>query len=190
MADFFEIMDALSPKVIIEVCEIPHSNARGNYLVPGTLAEDYDSFLYVVIHYTTYHYKVTRGKNQLEIYPDLALGIAKNFLDKNGGWKNAVHMALSGSDGGLLTVLNRIAEGFIEEDRHNYFNYIIDNHINMLQFEERVKFMEQFRENVLLNFCPEIQYIPAVQMASPGQFESIIWNYMENLKRYRNLWQY
>ena len=182
---FQNIMQHLHPRVIIEKVELQHDTARGSYRLQSSIARSYAEFEQVIIDYANHHMSIVLG---VTMPPDMLLAKARNFLDSSCGFKEAAYIALSGSNGGLVYVLNQISEGFKQEAKRAYFDYILDSFIDPLSFEEITAVMAELKDR-LGAFSPQpIAYASTAAMAA--DYKAILWNYIDSLTKYKNLWQY
>jgi len=113
-----------------------HYMARENFNLPGIFARNHQEFQLVITSYVQHHYaQVGDG----EINPTRAFGEARRIL--NGefnedrfqeGFDIALLMALEGSQGGLSTILNRIADAIQRHAMTDHTDYIFHHFINPL----------------------------------------------------------
>jgi len=185
MAIYDEIMERLNPKVIISVVDEPHDTARGSYVLRSSIAHSYQEFEGIIVHYTDHHMKMIFGNS---LPNDHLLQKSRNFLESDGSFKNAAFMGLSGTEGGMIQVLNMIAEGFKAEAKKAYFDYILDSFIDPLSFEQVVRVMKELKTRLSSYSSDSFDYISPEAMAA--DYKEIIWKYIDALTRYRNLWQY
>ncbi len=179
------IMSYLHPRVIIAKIDEPHDSARGSYVLGSSMAGSHAEFERIVIDYLDYHMNQTMGGS---LPPEYLLDKARKILNSTGSFENAVFTALSGTEGGLTKVLNDLAEGLKQEARKAYFDYILDAFIDPLSFEEVVEVMSEL-QNCLSGYSPQpFSYISPEAMAE--NYRQILWQYMESLTRYKNLWVY
>jgi hypothetical protein len=137
------------------------------------------------INYLDHHMSHTMGGS---LPADHLLHKARQILDGTGDFENAVFIGLSGTDGGMNNVLNNLCEGLKQEARKAYFDYILDAFIDPLSFEEFVEVMSEL-QNCLSGYSPQpFSFIQPEAMAA--NYRQILWQYMESLSRYRNLWAY
>ncbi len=186
MPRFQDIMQHLHPKVIIEKVELPHDTARAKYALPSSIASSHSEFEKIIINYTDHHMKEVFNGSTLP--PDHLLSKAQNFLERTANLKQSIFTGLSGTDGGMHTVLNNIAEAFKSEAKQAYFVYVIDTFIDPLSFAEVVEVMRDLKGR-LGGYSPQpFAYIQAESMA--GDYKDILWQYINSLGQYKNLWQY
>ncbi len=185
MGRYQDVMRHLHPKVIIEKVELPHDTARGKYSLNSSIAHSYLEFENIMINYLTHHMNEVFGNS---LPPDFLLAKAKKFLEPIGGFKNAVYIGLSGTNGGMINILNNLSDGFKNEAKKAYFDYVIDAFIDPLSFQEVVEVMRELKDKIS-NYSPQsFAYIEPEAMAA--NYEEILWSYIESLSKYKNLWTY
>ncbi|MBT6562762.1 MAG: hypothetical protein HON76_09565 [Candidatus Scalindua sp.] len=186
MSRFQDVMQHLHPKVIIEKVDLPHDTARAKYALPSSIARSHSEFEKIIINYTDHHMKEVFNGNTLP--PDLLLAKAQHYLEFSANLKQSIFTGLSGTDGGMHTVLNNIAEAFKMEAKKAYFVYVIDTFIDPLSFTEVVEVMRDLKGR-LGGYSPQpFAFIQAESMA--GDYQDILWQYISSLGQYKNLWQY
>lgn len=185
MPKFQQIMNHLDPKVVIAKTEIPHDTARGKYVLKSSVVSSYLEFEKVIIDYTAMHMKETMGSS---LPPEFCLDKAKHFLDRSPGFDNSVFIGMSGTDGGMQLILNKICEGFKEEAKRAYFTYIVDTFIDPLAFQDIVQVMRELKAKIGAYSPQSWNYIEPEAMAS--HYREILWSYIDSLTKYKNLWAY
>lgn len=185
MPIFQNLMHHLHPKVIIEKVEQPHDTARGKYVLNSSIVRSYAEFEKEIINYTDHHIKEIYGN---PFPPDLVLGKARNYLENSMNFKNAVFTGMSGTDGGMNNVLNNIADGFKQEAKKAYFQYIIDSFVDPLNFSQVVELMREFKNKLGAYSSQPFSFVEPESMAS--DYESIIWQYIDSLSKHKHLWSY
>jgi hypothetical protein len=178
-------MEHLHPEVILAKTDIPHDSARASVTLRSSRAGSYEEFEALLIAYVSHHTEKIYG---MAYPPDLCLSIARKHLDQAVGFDNAAYIALSGSEGGMHTLLNHISDGFKQEAKQAYYNWILDSFVSPLNFEQIVEVMREFKER-LIGYSPaSMRFISPEQMA--GSYKNILWRHIDSLSRNRNLWDY
>lgn len=186
MSKFTDIMKYLNPKNILEQTEIPSDTARGKYFLTSSIAKSYHEYEKIIIDYLDFHYKEVF--NNASFPPNILRGRADHYLKKTGGLVNSAFIGLSGVSGGMHHILNIISEGVKYEMKRSYFDYVITTYISPLSFDEIVELMREFKSK-LINYSPQsFAYIEPESMAK--DYQSILWNYIEQLTQYKNLWKF
>jgi len=185
MSKYSELMKQLDPRLIIQKTEIPFDNARAQYSMPGSTIRSFKEFEQIVVNYAQHVNVAWVGQS---FPPEYCLDKARKFLDSSIGFDNAVHIGMSGAEGGMPSVLNYITEGFKQEAKQAYFRYTVDQFIDPLSFEQVVGFMAEFKRQ-LGSYSPEsFNYISPEAMAV--NYRDHLWNYINSLTKYKNLWAY
>lgn len=186
MSKYTDIMKYLNPKNIIEHTEAPSDTARGKYSLKSSIAKSYHEYEKIVIDYLDFHYKAVF--NNTSFPPNILRGRADQYLRKTGGLINSAFIGLSGANGGMNHILNIISEGVKEEMKRSYFDYVVTTYISPLSFDEVVELMREFKSK-LISYSPQsFTFIEPEAMAK--DFQTILWDYIEQLKQHKNLWKY
>lgn len=186
MSKYDDVMRHLHPQVIIEKVEVPHDTARGNYTLQSSIARSHLDFEHTLINYMDHHMRAVVGSS---LPPEFLLERARSYLSSGGSnFDNFVFVGMSGTGGGMVAVLNAVAEGFKEQMRRAYFDFVTDSYIDPLSFAEVVEVMSSLK-NRLGGFSPQpFAYLEPEAMAA--DYKNILWQYIESLSTYRNVWQY
>ena len=185
MGKFNQIMEHLNPRVIIEKTEVPHDNARAQFSMRESTVESHREFETCLISYVAHHTQETLG---MALPPELCLDKARKYLENSIGYEEAVFIALSGTEGGMPHCLNQVNNGFKRDGKQAWFSYILSEFIDPLSFEDVVGVMTEFKERIGSYAPNSFGFISPEQMA--GNYRDIIWNYVDSISRYRNLWNY
>ncbi len=185
MSRYQQLMEDLHPQVIIAKTEVPYDTAYANYSLQSSIVSSYAEFEEEVITFIAYVMLNTVGSY---LPPEFLLDKARNFLDRKPGFDNAVIMAMSGADGGLMAVLQLIVLKFKEEARQSYYQYILDSYIDPMNFEQIVEIMTEFKQRLSAYTDDAFDFISPEQMA--GQYKQILWDYIEKMSSNRNLWRF
>jgi hypothetical protein len=185
MGKFDDIMNLVSPKPFIAHTEVPHDNARESFVQPNSIVASHEEFQGVLIAYVTHHMDLLFGSHPP---PEFCLIKARDFLESSDGYDNAVFIAMSGTKGGINYVLNLINEQFKAEAKQAYFTYVMNEYVDPLNFDDITDLMREFKQK-LGGYAPNaFNFITPESMAS--NYRQIIWNYIESLTNYRNLWSF
>ncbi len=185
MGKYQDVMRHLHPKAIIEKTEIPNDNARAGCTLQSSIVGNYAEFENNLIAYVAYHTEKVFGSAPP---PEFCLDKARKFLESSIGFDNAVFVALSGTDGGMPHILNQLNDGFKKEAKQAYFTYVVNTFIDPLNFEETVQLMRELKQKIGSYSPQSFGYIEPEAMAA--HYKEILWNYIDSLTRYRNLWAY
>lgn len=185
MSKYDDVMRHLHPQVIIEKIEVPHDTARGSYSLQTSIARSHLEFQNILIDYVDHHMRSVIGTS---LPPEYLLSKAKGYIGNEDRFNQALYIGMSGTDGGMVRVLNDIAEGFKNEAKEGYYSYVLDSFIDPLLFNEVVELMRELK-NKLGQYAPQpFNYLEPEAMAA--NHKSILWQYIMSLQNYRNIWQY
>jgi hypothetical protein len=185
MSKYNQMMQYLNPKEIIKKTQIPHDNARASVTLQSSTVRNYAEFEETIIAYVAHHTQKVLG---MPLPPDLCLSKARRFLDSSIGWDNAVYIAMSGAEGGVPQILNELNDSFKQESKQSYFTYFLHQVLDPMNFSETVELMTELKQKIGAYAPESFNYISAQQMA--GNYEDIIWKYIDSVSRHRNLWDY
>jgi hypothetical protein len=183
---FEMISQILDPINMVKNVEGVHDTARGRYSIQSPKVDSYKEYEDAVVHYVDHIHKEVFNGGTLS--PEMLLNKAKGLLDSSMGFKNSAFLALSGRDGGLIKIFAEISDAFKAEHRKAYFEYIIDEHIDPLSFQEVVQVMSDLQDKIQA-FSPQgYQYIQPESMAA--DYRNLLWDYINQLGNFKNIWDY
>ena len=182
MTSFQEIIQYLHPDVILQLCDIPNDEARACYPIERITVSNYREFEDAILDYIKHHTEKVYGTACNDI---VALSIAQNVL---GELPRQAFVGLSGADGGITSLFNKINDDFKKTFKKNYFQLVMNELIDPLIPEEKIALMQEFKEH-LSEYAPSsFDYLSAEAMGA--DYRNIIWQYLEGLARFRNLYRY
>jgi hypothetical protein len=186
MGKFETISQLLDPRKMVENVESVHDTARGRYSIQSPKVDTYKEYEDAVVHYVDHiHREVFNGAT---LSPEMLLQKAKGLLDSSMGFKNGAVLALTGKDGGLIKIFNEISDAFKAEHRKAYFEYIIDEHIDPLSFNEIVKVMTDLQDKIQAFSTQGFKYVEPNSMAA--DYRNLLWDYINQLGNFKNLWDH
>jgi len=186
MGKFDDITKHLNPKIIIQRTELPNDTARGKYTLKSSIVTSYQEFEYTVIDYMRFHNKEIY--NGASLPPEMLRHKADQFLKELGGLVESAYIGISGKDGGMIKILNMLNEKYKAEMKRAYFEYVINTFIDPLSVDDIVELMAEFKSKILSYSPKSCAYVKPEAMAL--DYKNIIWNYMETLNNYKNIWQF
>jgi len=185
MAIFDDVFKLLNPREILKKVDEPNNTARGQYALPCSVVRSYQEFQDTCFDYLEHHMQATLG---VSLNPIHLMSKMNTYLRGDDGIQNAAYLAMSGADGGMNKVLDMLCQGFVQEQKQSYFNYVLNNYIDPLSFEDKLDFMTEFKDK-LGGYAPgPFQFVHPAAMVD--DYRSVIWNYIESITNYRNIWQY
>ncbi|MCK5707044.1 MAG: hypothetical protein KAI43_05275 [Candidatus Aureabacteria bacterium] len=185
MSKFDDVMRHLNPKVIIEKTEIPHDTIRAKYVLKSSIVSSYREYENIIIDYIAFH---SKALNNYPFSPDICLHEADKYLKKLGGLEKACYIGTSGADGGMPYILNLLNDGFKATAREAYFRFILNSFVTPHNFDETIELMQGLKDKLSAYSPYSFQYFSAAAMTA--DYKSIIWNYIDSLAQYKNIWKF
>ena len=187
---FQEILDLLHVDLISSRVESMHDMIREAYTVRSYVVENYDEFKAAIRRYYEYHYTTW-----LEVDSGVVVGgtggLSSTALSRaselTGGHAQAFKNARSGRNGGLLGVINQIAENFKKVAVQQYVDSVLKRCIDPLDFPRKVEFMEEYLSMYGMLLLPDEEFLYPEEMAA--NIEGVINNHIAMINRFRNIVQ-
>ena len=155
-----DLIDAIHIDVIGRKVERKHDLIRERYEVPKFIVDDYEDFKSIVTGYYQYHFSAMfksgaempdyMAHNHAEIIlenmypPDPRLTNVRGYLDKRGSYMQAYKNALRGRHGGLVAVIDEIADAMKKEAVDRYISSVFLEYINPTDYDTCVAFMREY----------------------------------------------
>lgn len=142
------VLAALDPRVIAREAGLQHDEARVQFPLAQNTVKDFHEYQDIVVSYYTHHLRAVGRLGPTHEVP-CAYGQIVQMLEKRLGvdmWSNDTLFrdACDGTNGGMRTVLDRIAHCLKLWDVEAYVEYHLDKCLNPLAFEARVEVIRQF----------------------------------------------
>ncbi len=157
-----DIIAMLHIDVIGGEIEARHVMIRESYKIPKYVANDYEDFKAIVSNYYQYHFSMWIGAGPImpddmafgEVNkilkqmprPDSKMARVQSALESEGGFVSSVKRALYGRDGGLIGVIDSIAESIKKDAVKRYVRTVFLECVNPINFDMKVKFMREYLE--------------------------------------------
>lgn len=139
------LLDELSEEKLTKKLVV-HDMARENYSLRKLTVTDYKQFVAIITDYVRYHKDAVGSK----VGPEEALATATTLLEKgcggDGGLKAAYYESKTGSGGGLKHVLDVLCAGLRKQGENDYYQYVLQTHINPADFEQKKELARQYLE--------------------------------------------
>jgi len=198
-----DILDLLHIDVIGEEIESVHNMIRESYTVKKYVVGSYDEFKQEVSQYYSYHFSnwieaptampldMAHGgaREILDYSPDTRLSRIEGVLDKEGGggYVAAVKNCLSGRHGGLVGVIDAIAEGIKQQAVKRYVRAVFLDCVNPLDFDKRVAFMQEYLNTYGGLLLPNEDLLSVYDLAA--NFEAVIQHHVRLVNEFRKTLQ-
>jgi len=148
MGSLTSILEQLDERYIAKLISIPHDEARMKYYLPSSTASDIDEFALMIGRYYNYHFTTCVSHGGFLTNAE-AEGMAKEILEREyrkrgGGFVAAFNDANFGTNGGLRSILDAIAENLKAEAIERHIRKVFDDEIKPNSWEGKVDIVRQF----------------------------------------------
>jgi hypothetical protein len=180
-----EVFDALSIDRIIPKVHQPHKLIREGFRVPVYAVNSYEEAVGLLSQYMKYHTQRWLGGPPLS--DDIAHARVRTILDKKQGYVLSVKNAIRGRAGGVVALVNEIAEAIEEEALEMYMRYVIDQMICLLDFEQLIILARQYLREYSHLLLPGEPLMSEYELA--GNIEALVRYHNSVLQNYRQMVQ-
>jgi len=182
-----EILDLLHPDVIGRKIEYVHNRIREEWTVNIYKAGSYEEAHEYLTNYYQYHH-ARWMRVGVKVPDEIAYSIVREILDKSeGGFVLNIKNALRARNGGMITLVDMIAEHFKVDNTERYIRHVIGTKCNPLDFDLKVRLAKAYLERYGQNILPGEPLMSPYELAA--DFESIIKAHVTLVNKYRNLVQ-
>lgn len=194
-----EILNLLHVDVIAERIESVHKMIRENYKVKRYFIENYEEFKEEITKYYQHHYTQwldvdptmppelahSRAHDILENSPNPNLPKIRDILGSTNetGYSVAYKNAKSGRYGGLVGVIDAIAEGIKNEAISKYVSAVFLDCIDPLNFDKRIEFMQAYLDMFGAVLLPDEELLSVYELAS--DLEAVVQNHVKLINDFR-----
>ena len=181
MGNINALLDALDERTIAKEIGIPNDEARMQYSLKSNTVSSFDRFSDLIADYYNDHFtKCVTGGGRLSASE--AGGRAKEIIEheyrkRGGDIVSAFNNAKDGTNGGMMAVLDIIAEGIKAESAERYIRSMFDRHVTPNSWDEKVDIIRQF-----IRHCGG-QLSGSVRSSQPEAYAS---NYEQLIRSYIN----
>ena len=175
-----EILNMLHVDAISRNIESRHKSIREAYRVPRYVPRDEDDCFDILVKYYQYHFSKSLGGG-VPPARDMALFQVRQVLDKHGGgYGMAVKNALRGRGGGLIGLIDNVADAMEEQAVEQYFTAVLTRYASVLDFDYRVMLATQ----VLQQYGRHM--LPGEHLPSPYELAARIDSFIKYLVKVSN----
>jgi len=142
------LLDELDERTIAARIGIPHDEARMRYPLHSNTVKNFEDFSRIIGDYFNYHFTscVSCGGN---LSASEAIGRAKEILEqeyrrREGDIVTAYNDSHDGTNGGLRTILDKIAEGLKAESVERHIRDAFDRYVAPNSWQIKVEIIRQF----------------------------------------------
>ena len=160
MSSLDAILKQLDEREIARNAGLPHDEARMAYALRKNTVESFSEFTQIISDYYSYHF-VTCVSGGGALPRAEAEGRAKEILEqkyhaKGSTLQGAFSDAQEGTNGGLRTILDIIAEQLKYEAVERYIRKVFDDQIDPSSWEDKVNIIRQFIARCGTDLAPSI----------------------------------
>ncbi|MFH1803071.1 MAG: hypothetical protein ABH864_06530 [archaeon] len=199
-----ELIDMLHIDRIGREVECVHNMIRENYRVKKYVVSSYEEFQSFVIEYYQYHYGVWRNtphpfpdewsrdfaRGMIEKrHPDSRLVKVGGLLEQKGGFALALKNAKTGRNGGLVGVIDLIAECLKEDAVREWVKGVFLGGVEPDNFGQRVALMTEYINHYGERILDGEHMMSPYELCLPGNFEYVIESHVRLANEFRKTLQ-
>jgi hypothetical protein len=173
------LLAATSEVAVAQEVAIYHDIARVCYPFWPNKVESFEDFTSVISNYYSYHYSRCCGRGELmswgEISNQAVCIVEEEYRNRGGDISAAYKDARDGTSGGLMVILDRIAEYLKSEEIERYIQNVFEKCISEMSRNAKAKIIRQF-------IARHDQGLPSSILNDPP--EKYVDNYHELIKAY------
>jgi hypothetical protein len=148
MVSIQHLIAALDERTIAQQVGLAHDQARLRFPLERNVVDDFDEFANVIGEYYAYHF-TTCVSNGGSLSPANSRSQAKQIVEqeyrrRNGDIASAFNDAHDGTNGGLRTQLDVLADALKAESVARYTRDVFDRHVAPNRWEDKVEIIRQF----------------------------------------------
>ena len=185
MGSIESLLSAMDELAIARNVGIPHDEARMNYSLGKNTVASYEDFTHVIADYYNYHVSrcVVHGGylSRTEAAGRAKESLEQDYRRRGGNVITAYNDAHDGTNGGLRSVIDRLAEQLKAESVKWYIRDAFDRYVDPTSWEKKVDVIRQFIARYGHLFSSSIEASNPERYAK--DYEELITAYVESLKR-------
>ena len=185
MPAIMSILNALDERTIAREVGIPHDEARMRYPLSTNTVASFREFEEVIANYVNYHYAQCVSRGGRLSWVD-AIGRAKEIIEqewrrRRGDLVSAYNDAHDGTNGGMRTILDAIAEALKAESVERLVRDVFDRYVAPNDFEAKVEIIRQFIDQCGPYLSSSIQANRPERYAQ--NYRELVREYVEGLRQ-------
>ena len=147
MTDIQRLLAALDEREIAANVTSKHDEARLQYRLEKNTVSDFREFEEKIADYYDYHFRIASNGGYVD--KGTCRSRAKNVIERHyhrqgGDIRAACRDAQDGTNGGLRSIIDLLADSFKEQSQIEYVTDIFDRFVAPNSFEEKTEIIRQF----------------------------------------------
>ena len=189
MGSLSSILEQLDERYIAKLIAIPHDEARMKYYLASSTVADIDEFARIIGLYYNYHFTTCVSHGGFLTIAE-SEGKAKEILEREyrqrgGGFVAAFSDANYGTNGGLRSILDAIAESLKAGSIERHIRRVFDTEVQPNSWASKVDIIRQF----MAQCGPDVRR--HLDTAHPeryaAEYEDLLRAYMDGLRKTSSL---
>ena len=161
MASINSLLAALDERTIARRIGIPNDEARMRYSLHSNTVDSFEAFSDVIADYYNYHFTacVSRGGSlsRSESSSRAKELLEREYRRRQGDIVSAFNDANDGTNGGLRSVLDVVADGLKAESVERYIREMFDVHVAPNAWEQKVEMIRRFIDQCGVHLASSIR---------------------------------
>jgi hypothetical protein len=180
-----EIMSKLHIDVISRKIDYVHDAIREEWTVKKYFPKDYEDCHRYLTKYYQYHF-ARYAKANVKMPDEMAFAYVREILEKSqGGYAVNIKNALKGRHGGMIALINMLADDLKKQAVEQYVGYIINEHVDPLDFPLKVELMRQYISKYARHMLPGEDLMSPYELAA--NLNQVIKYHVQMVNSYRNI---
>jgi hypothetical protein len=185
MASIDSLLAELEEKTIAQRIGIRHDEARMRYSPKANTVTSFDEFTWIITDYYNHHFTtcVSHGGRFSQYFAasEAKMLLGREYRRQGGDIITAYNNAHDGTNGGMRSVLDVIAEGLKARDVENYILGVFDRYVTPNSWEQKVDIIVQFIDRCGVHLASSIQTNHPERYAS--NYRELIDSYVSALRK-------
>lgn len=185
MSSIAVVLNDLDERTIAQRVSIPHDEARNGFRLGRNTVDTFEEFSDILGDYYDHHHSacVSHGGHMSHTE---AAGRAKEIVEnyyqrrRGGDIATAFGDAHEGTNGGLGSILDIIAQAIEEESVERYIRAVFDQQVAPNSWDDQVEIIRQFIDRCGMHLSPGVRSSEAERYAR--DYQKLIRSYVDGLK--------
>jgi hypothetical protein len=179
------LMAELDESVIAKRIATTHDEARIKYTLDKNTVDDFDEFVWYLADYYNYHFTecISNGGRflQSDAYEKAKKILVKEYREHGGNIVSVFNNAHDGTNGGLRTIFDQIADALKSESIENYIQSAFDRYVKPNSWHQKVDIIRQFIDRCGIYLARSISSEEPERYAQ--NYQELIYSYLTALKK-------